>query len=239
MQPLEILATSEFFHGELVLILIECIYEEIEMKKLIWLSTVSLAIAATSLPVVAQTQDSPQTPGTQSPELQTPGERQTPGTQTPGLQTPDTPAPGTQTPGVQPETQIQQTTPSADASMGAPKIKGTSALRDANYISLYTGSQPLTYVTILPPDYIAIGDNITVTDQSGQNIQANVTREGEKVRINFAQPVAPGSTLEIALTDLAFGYPYPSKSTFNYELAGGYTGFNREIPYGLAQFQVY
>ncbi|HEY9800783.1 MAG TPA: hypothetical protein V6D25_10530 [Leptolyngbyaceae cyanobacterium] len=82
------------------------------MKRLIWLSTMSLAIAATSLPVVAQTQDSPQTPGTQSPELQTPGERQTPGTQTPG----------TQTPGVQPETQIQQTTPSADASMGAPKI---------------------------------------------------------------------------------------------------------------------
>lgn len=204
------------------------------MKRLIWLSTVGLAIAATSLPVVAQTQDSPQTPGTQSPQLQTPGERQTP-----GLQTPDTPAPGTQTPGVQPETQIQQTTPSADANMGAPKIKNTTALRDANYISLYTGSQPLAYVTILPPEYIAIGDNITVTDQSGQSIQANVTREGERVRINFAQPVAPGSTLEIALTDLAFGYPYPSKSTFGYELAGGHVGFSREIPYGLAQFQVY
>lgn len=188
------------------------------MKKLIWLSTVSLAIAATSLPVVAQTQDSPQTPG---------------------LQTPNTPVPGTQTPGVQPGTQMQQITPSANASMGAPKIKNTTALRDANYISLYTGSQPLAYVTVLPPDYVAIGDNITVTDQSGQNIQANVTREGEKVRINFAQPVAPGSTLEIALTDLAFGYPYPSKSTFGYELTGGHIGFSREIPYGLAQFQVY
>lgn len=194
------------------------------MKKLLWLSTLGLAIAATSLPAVAQTQDSPQTPGTQSPELQTPGERQTPGTQPPT---------------VQPGTQIQQTTPSDQANYSAPQIKSTSALRDANYISLYTGSQPLAYVTILPPDYISIGENITVTDQSGQNIQANVTKEGEKIRINFAQPVAPGSTLEIALTDLAFGYPYPSKSTFNYELAGGYTGFNREIPYGLAQFQVY
>lgn len=210
------------------------------MKKLILLSTVGLAIAATSLPVVAQTQDSPQTPGTQSPELQTPGERQTPGTPSPELQTPETKTPGTQTPGVQPGTQqIPQTTPSADASFGAPRIKHTSALRDANYISLYTGSQPLAYVTILPPGYITIGDNVKVTDQSGQNIQANVTREGQKVKINFAQPVAPGSTLEIALTDLAFGYPYPSKSTFGYELAGGHVGFSREIPYGLAQFQVY
>ncbi|BCL39184.1 hypothetical protein [Nostoc sp. MS1] len=209
------------------------------MKKLLWLSTLGLAIAATSLPALAQTQDSPQTPGTQSPELQTPGERQTPGTQTPNTPAPGTQIPDTQTPAVQPGTQIQPTTPSADATYSAPRIKGTSALRDANYISLYTGSQPLTYVTILPPDYISIGDNITVTDQSGQNIQAKVTREGDKVRVNFAQPVAPGSTLEIALTDLAFGYPYPSKSTFNYELAGGYTGFNREIPYGLAQFQVY
>ncbi|MEJ1930904.1 DUF2808 domain-containing protein [Nostoc sp. NIES-2111] len=208
------------------------------MKKLLWLSTLGLAIAATSLPAVAQTQDSPQTPGNQSPELQTPGERQTPGTQAPTVQ-PETSTPGTQAPTVQPGTQIQQTTPSDQANYSAPQIKSTSALRDANYISLYTGSQPLAYVTILPPDYISIGDSVTVTDQSGQNIQANVTKEGEKIRINFAQPVAPGSTLEIALTDLAFGYPYPSKSTFNYELAGGYTGFNREIPYGLAQFQVY
>ncbi|MBD2253559.1 hypothetical protein [Nostoc parmelioides] len=188
------------------------------MRKLFWLSTLGLAIAATSLPVVAQT------PVTPIPE-----------TQTPGTQIPDTQIPNTQTPG----TQIPQTTPITQDSFGAPRIKHTSTSRTTNYISLYTGSQPLAYVTVLPQENISIGDNITVTDQSGQSINANVTREGERVRISFAQPVAPGSTLEIALTDLAFGYPYPSKSTFNYELAGGHIGFNREIPYGLAQFQVY
>ncbi|MBD2343250.1 DUF2808 domain-containing protein [Anabaena subtropica FACHB-260] len=195
------------------------------MKKLIWFSSLSVAIAATSLPAVAQTTPVPRT---QFPETQTPA------TPLPEPQVPGTQIPETQTPG----TQLQQTTPIAQDRFSAPRIKGTSTFRDANYINLYTGSQPLAYVTILPPGYIAISDNIRVTDQSGQNIDANISREGDKIRINFAQPVAPGSTLEIALSDLAFAPPYPSLSNFNYELAGGHIGFNREIPYGLAQFQV-
>ncbi|QLE58780.1 DUF2808 domain-containing protein [Nostoc sp. TCL26-01] len=189
------------------------------MKKLLWFLTVSLAIAS-SLPAIAQ-----QTPDTQVPVTPTP---ETPAPVTP---IPETPAPVTPAP-VTP-------TPQAQNNFGAPRISATSAERNANYITLYTGSQPLSYVTILPPDYINIGEKIEVSDQSGQKIDANVTKEGEKVKISFTQPVQPGSTLNIALMDLAFGPPIPSKSTFNYELAGGYTSYKQDIPYGLAQFQVY
>jgi len=153
------------------------------MKKLIWFSTLSLAIAATSLPAVAQRQ------------------------------------------------QIQY-------NLNAPRISSTSGYANTHYIKLYTGEQPLSYITVRPSELLTVGNRIDVKDQSGQKIPTNISRENDQIRIDFSQPVPPRSTLEIAFRDVALNTPTP-RSTFYYEISGGHIGFRRAIPYGLAQVQVY
>jgi hypothetical protein len=119
----------------------------------------------------------------------------------------------------------------------APRISGTTGLTDRHYISLYTGEQPLSSVTIRPSELMDIGDNIQVTDESGATIDAEVSREEDSLKINFAQPVASGTNLEIAIRDLGF-VPTP-QGVFYYQVSGDHVGFAHEVPYGLARVEVY
>ncbi len=154
------------------------------MKKLICLSTLSLAIATINLPAIAQGQ------------------------------------------------QIQY-------NQSAPRISSTSGLPDRHYISLYTGEQPLSSITIRPSDFMDLGENIRVTDEAGETIEAVVSKEEDMVRINFAQPIPPATTLEIAMMDVGFTPPMPAGQVFHYQVSGNHVGFMREIPYGLARVQVF
>lgn len=154
------------------------------MKNLIWLSTLSIAIATTVLPSVAQGQQ-------------------------------------------------------AQYSPSAPRISSTSGFSDAHSISVYTGEQPLSFITVRPPDYISVGNNIQISDQSGQAIESNISREGGMIRVNFAQPIPPQSTLRITFQDLAFSPQVARLGVYNYQVAGGYAAFRQEIPLGLARVQVF
>ncbi len=121
----------------------------------------------------------------------------------------------------------------------APRISSTTGLPDRHYISLYTGEQPLSSITIRPSELIDLGENIRVTDEAGETIEAEVSREEDRVKISFAQPVASGTTLEIAMMDLGFTPPMPAGQVFHYQVSGDHVGFQREIPYGLARVQVF
>jgi len=154
------------------------------MKNLILLSTLSIAIATTVLPSVAQGQQ-------------------------------------------------------AQYSPTAPRITGTNGYSDAQSISVYTGEQPLSFITVRPPDFISIGDRIQISDQSGQAIASNISREGDMIRINFAQPIPPQTTLEIKFHDLAFSSTVALNGVYNYEVAAGYADSRQEIPLGLARVQVF
>ncbi|TVP57053.1 MAG: DUF2808 domain-containing protein [Nodularia sp. (in: Bacteria)] len=121
----------------------------------------------------------------------------------------------------------------------APRISSTSGLPDRHYISLYTGEQPLSSITIRPSEIMDLGDNIQVTDESGETIDAEVSREEDMVRINFAQPVPPATTLEIAMMDVGFAPPMPAGEVFHYQISGNHVGLMREIPYGVARVQVF
>lgn len=154
------------------------------MKNLIWLSTMTIAIATIAMPSLAQV----------------------------------------------PQSQI---------SGNAPRISSTSGYRDAHMISVYTGDQPLSFITVRPPDFISVGERIEVTDQNGQVLAANIVRENNRIRINFAQTIQPQSTLRITFTDLVFAPEVAKSGIYNYEVAGGYPSFRQEISYGLARVQVY
>ncbi|WP_414551890.1 DUF2808 domain-containing protein [Anabaena sp. CCY 0017] len=154
------------------------------MKKLICLSTLSLAIATMGLPAIAQGQ------------------------------------------------QIQY-------DKSAPRISSTTGLPNRHYIRLYTGEQPLSSITIRPSDFMELGENIRVTDEAGETIEAEVSQEEDRVKISFAQPVASGTTLEIAMMDVEFAPPMPAGQVFHYQVYGNHVGLMREIPYGLARVQVF
>jgi hypothetical protein len=127
----------------------------------------------------------------------------------------------------------------AQYSSNAPRISSTTGYSDAHIISVYTGEQPLSFITVRPPDFISIGDRIQISDQSGQAIESNISREGDMVRINFAQPIPPQTTLQITLLDLAVSPQVAISGVYNYEVTGGYADFKQQIPLGLARVQVF
>jgi hypothetical protein len=204
------------------------------MKKLIWFSTLSLAMATMSLPAVAQGQETqPNTIDRGTPGMNQPGQPNTIDGGTPGMNQPGQPNTiDGGTPG------IIQPGRSDRFDSSAPRISSTTGLRDRHYISLYTGEQPLSHITIRPQRYMSIGENIQVMDQTGQRIDANVTREGDRYRVDFAQPIAADTKVEIGVRNFASD-PMPAGRVFLYEVSGGHVGFQRDIPYGLARVQVF
>jgi hypothetical protein len=121
----------------------------------------------------------------------------------------------------------------------APRISSTSGYSDAHTIRVYTGNQPLSFITVRPPDFISVGDWVQITDQNGEKIDVSLTREADRIRINFAQTVQPQTTLQITFTDLAFAPEVATSGIYLYDVAGGYPGFRQEIPLGLARVQVF
>lgn len=122
----------------------------------------------------------------------------------------------------------------------APRISSTSGYDNTHTINVYTGMQPLSYLIVRPSDAVKVGDNIEVTDQSGRRVDTSISREEDRrIRINFSQPVPPGSTLNIAFRGIDFANSFPNRSFVYYEISGQHIGLSREVPYGLAQVQVY
>ncbi|MBD2596701.1 DUF2808 domain-containing protein [Nostoc spongiaeforme FACHB-130] len=155
------------------------------MKRLILLSSLSVAIAATCLPAQAQRQD-------------------------------------------------------ISYNNTAPRISSTSGYDSTHTITVYTGMQPLSYLIVRPSDALKVSNDIDVTDQSGRRVEANISRQDERmIRINFSQPVPPGTNLNIAFRNIDFTNAFPNRSFVYYDISGGHIGLSREVPYGLAQVQVY
>ncbi|WP_062294748.1 DUF2808 domain-containing protein [Nostoc piscinale] len=122
----------------------------------------------------------------------------------------------------------------------APRISSTSGYDSTHTITVYTGMQPLSYLIVRPSDALKVSNDIDVTDQSGRRVEANISRQDERmIRINFSQPVPPGTNLNIAFRNIDFANAFPNRSFVYYDVSGGYIGLSREVPYGLAQVQVY
>jgi hypothetical protein len=108
----------------------------------------------------------------------------------------------------------------------------------SHHIELYSGANPLCYVSVQPRNDILTesNDSIRVFNKStGNELDIKVTKLAEGgAKVVFAQPVAPKTTLEIAIN----GVEYDSQtapSVVQYSLAGGYVNLNQEIPFGVAQ----
>lgn len=114
-------------------------------------------------------------------------------------------------------------------------IPNSAGINRATYrMVLRVGGGSLSQVTIDIPDEIAIGE-IEVKSESGQKIESTTSVSGKLATLVFAQPIAPGTTVEVSLRDVSTRWGYPK--TWFFPVTGNVGGVS--IPLGLARFQTY
>jgi hypothetical protein len=119
----------------------------------------------------------------------------------------------------------------------APRITGAEGYEDTHYIGVYTGARPLSYIEIVPPEGVNLEENDIQAILSDRVIRTNVSKQGNRYRISFAEPVPARTTMQLALDDVDIE-PRANARIVNYRLAGKHVGLERAIPYGLARITV-
>jgi hypothetical protein len=101
-------------------------------------------------------------------------------------------------------------------------------------IAMRVGGGSLSQVAIDIPDEISIGE-IEVKSESGQKIESTTSVNGHVATVVFAQPISPGTAIEVNLRDVSTRWRYPK--TWFFPVTGNVGGVS--IPLGLARFQTY
>jgi len=124
--------------------------------------------------------------------------------------------------------------PHIDGGIAFPNTRiGTVGRHSFNLEIPQQGNVP-SQLTIEVPDGLRVGKTITVSNQAGQKVETNASVNGNKVVLDFPQPVVLGTTLRINLknvlvTGFSNGWAYP--------LSGKFAGLNGDIPLGTVLIQ--
>lgn len=103
-----------------------------------------------------------------------------------------------------------------------------------HHFELHVEGNQLEQLTVDLPKGIEVSNDIVVTNQSGQKVDAAVSVSDRKATIAFAQPVSPGTTLSISLQ----GVRTPGLSnTWHYSVYGKSAGMTGIVPLGLVRIQ--
>ena len=98
------------------------------------------------------------------------------------------------------------------------------------------GSSPLSQLNIDVPEGLRISDNIALTDKSGRKIDANISIMGNKVIVDFPQPIAPESKLKIELNNVRVR---GVSNGWLYRVSAKLVGLEADVPIGIARIRVY
>ncbi|MEW6499151.1 MAG: DUF2808 domain-containing protein [Cyanobacteriota bacterium] len=94
-------------------------------------------------------------------------------------------------------------------------------------------SNPVTQIIIAAPPTIAVSNDIEVLEHKGRKISINVSVNGKNIILDFPEPVAPGSRIDINFNKVK--QPILD-STSLYRLSAKVVGSDTEIPIGVAEF---
>lgn len=121
--------------------------------------------------------------------------------------------------------------------VSSDQVEYNNLIGPAHFIKLSVGNSPLCYLSLEPLQDVSAMDSIKVMDQSGNDVNAVVTQQDNGgSKITFAQPVAAGSTLTVALQGVEY-FSSLTPATVQYSVSGGFANYAQEIPYGIAQVQ--
>jgi Protein of unknown function (DUF2808) len=139
---------------------------------------------------------------------------------------------------------LQKSDPNGVASIVKADLKPSASqnLGPRQRIQVYTGSQPLSQLTVEPLYQVRVDEkNIYVIDkESDGKLDATVTKDenSNKVTISFAQPVPAGKVIEVRLLGLNPPNQLYPKSLL-YGLSGTSADTNQSMPLGIVQVQTY
>ena len=99
-------------------------------------------------------------------------------------------------------------------------------------------SKPLSQLTISVPAGLTVKNKskIGVFDQSGRQVDTNVSVDGSKVTLTFPTPVNPGTELKIAMRDVKIS---GVTNAWLYKVHARLVGINADLPIGFARFRFY
>jgi hypothetical protein len=119
-----------------------------------------------------------------------------------------------------------------------PRRSGTPSIgnivRHSFRLQIPNQSSPISQLTIRVPKGLKMPKTVTVLDATDQVVETDVAMNDRQITLTFSQPVAPGTSLWIAMNGIRVagrsnGWLYPVSANF--------VGLNTNIPIGVARFR--
>lgn len=126
-------------------------------------------------------------------------------------------------------------TPHIDGAVQFPQNR-SRIFRHTIRLHIPQGNSPLSQLIIDVPEGLVVSNNITLTEKSEREINANFSIIGNKVIVNFPQPVTPESKLELDLNNVR---RRGTSNAWLYQISAKFVGTDREMPIGIARLRVY
>ncbi len=115
-------------------------------------------------------------------------------------------------------------------------IRHWSTLRHTLKITISQQSNAVSKIVIEVPDNIALEDNIDVSNQSGEKINAEIATNDKKATLTFSEPVAPGTKLTIEMNKVR--KLRATTGEMLYKVFANFVDSNQAIPIGIARLRV-
>jgi hypothetical protein len=113
-------------------------------------------------------------------------------------------------------------------------------VQNATYhIGVEVAGYSLSQLSIEIPELVKTRRGIAITDQFGKEVDAIVSFKGRLATIAFAQPVSPGTTLELDMKGVNTLGTGRLGRTWLFPISSRYVGLNADIPLGTARIQSY
>ncbi len=121
-----------------------------------------------------------------------------------------------------------------DGAVQFPQTKWRN-VRHTLRVHIPQGSRPLSHLYINVPEGLT-ASNLTVRDNLGIKVDANISIKSNTVGVDFLQPVAGESTLKIDLNNVIIR---GVSNGWLYRVSAKVVGLEADIPIGIAQIRVY
>ena len=116
-------------------------------------------------------------------------------------------------------------------------IRHMSTPRHTLKIAISQQSNAVSQIMIEAPDNIKLNDNIDISNQSGEKINAEITiDDNKKTTLTFSQPVPPGTNLTIEMNKVR--KLRATRGEMLYRVFANFVGSNQTVPVGIARLRV-
>ncbi len=108
-------------------------------------------------------------------------------------------------------------------------------VRQTFQLQIPQNSSALSQLDIDVPAGLRVKNDISISNKSGKEIQANTSVNANKITIVFSEAISPGNTLTIDLNKVD---RVGTSNAWLYRVSAKLVGLNAEIPIGIAQFRL-